>query len=236
MNNKDCEINWNCSLPDSLKHALISTATIREGTSGLEITNKFSKMPGVFYILSGSLGICFSTSDMKNISGAVVGRGDWIGPLSIYGDSELYAIAEQIEPVRLLFFPKQTIYKLTNLHPEVYQWLYFCGQKSQSLWMQALLSSIHSREQKVVYAIVSLVTYSKYFKGTKLCINISQSQLAMITGISRPRLNEALKILEFKGFISIQRGKIYIDHLQELCKIMDGMNLMFHDPRALIER
>ncbi|EDK30200.1 hypothetical protein VSWAT3_03136 [Vibrionales bacterium SWAT-3] len=70
------QIQWPCDLPKDLIDSLLEIAVFKTGINSLEITRKFQNLPGVFYILSGSAGICFSTENMKSLSGGVIGKGD----------------------------------------------------------------------------------------------------------------------------------------------------------------
>ncbi|CAH7418042.1 hypothetical protein VCHA57P527_20240 [Vibrio chagasii] len=64
------QIQWPCDLPQGLIDSLLEIAVFKTGIQSLEITQKFQNLPGVFYILSGSAGICFSTQNMKTYRGA----------------------------------------------------------------------------------------------------------------------------------------------------------------------
>lgn len=74
------QIQWPCELPQELIDSLVEIAVFKTGIHSLEITQKFQNLPGVFYILSGSAGICFSTENMKSLSGGVIGRAIGWGP------------------------------------------------------------------------------------------------------------------------------------------------------------
>ena len=69
------QIQWPCELSADLIESLLDIAIFKSGVDSFEITKKFQNLPGVFYILSGSAGICFSTENMKSLSGGVIGRG-----------------------------------------------------------------------------------------------------------------------------------------------------------------
>ena len=96
--------------------------------------------------------------------------------------------------------------------------------------MQAFLSSIHEKEQKTIYVLLELAARQTNVTGAKVSINISQTQLSTITGISRPRLNEVLKSIEQQGLVTIQRGKVSISDFEGLYERISPMNLMIRDP------
>ena len=224
------QIQWPCELSADLIESLIDIAILKTGVHSFEITQKFQNLPGVFYILSGSAGICFSTENMKSLSGGIIGRGDWIGALSIHADYKLFAVAEEVEPITMVLFPANKILELAERKCMVYKWLLHSGTKAQSIWMQAYLSSIHEKEQKTIYVLLELAARQTNIAGATVSINISQTQLSTITGISRPRLNEVLKGIEQQGLVKIQRGKVFITDVEGLYEHISPMNLMIRDP------
>ncbi|MEZ8828276.1 Crp/Fnr family transcriptional regulator [Vibrio cyclitrophicus] len=224
------QIQWPCDLSQDLIHSLLEIALFKTGVHSLEITKKFQNLPGVFYILKGSAGICFSTENMKSLSGGVIGKGDWIGALTIHANYNLFAVAEEVEPITMVFFPADKVLELAEKKCMVFKWLLHCGVKSQSIWMQAFLSSIHEKEQKTIYVLLELAARQTNVTGAKVSINISQTQLSTITGISRPRLNEVLKSIEQQGLVTIQRGKVSISDFEGLYERISPTNLMIRDP------
>lgn len=229
------QIQWPCELPQELIDSLVEIAVFKTGIHSLEITQKFQNLPGVFYILSGSAGICFSTENMKSLSGGVIGKGDWMGALTIHAEYNLFAVAEEVEPISMILFPADKVLELAEEQCMVFKWLLHCGTRAQSIWMQAYLSSIHEKEQKTIYVLLELAARQNNIAGEFVSINISQTQLSTITGISRPRLNEVLKGIEQQGLVKIQRGKVFITDVEGLYERISPMNLMMRDPVAEIK-
>lgn len=226
-------IVWTCQLPDLVKRSILNTAQVRKGVKSLDVCQEPSEMPGVFYVLSGSSGLCITTPDMNSSIGGVIGKGDWIGAHAIGSTEEIFFTTEEIDPLTMLFFSKSSILNLAEQEPIIYKWLYSCAQLEQKLWLQILLSSIHDKTFRVAYLLIEFARRSDVVQGALICINISQYQLSLLSRISRARLNEVLKKFEYDGYILLQRGKVYIKDLRGLEDFLDGMNLMFRDPRCL---
>lgn len=224
------QIQWPCELPQELIDSLVEIAVFKTGIHSLEITQKFQNLPGVFYILSGSAGICFSTENMKSLSGGVIGKGDWMGALTIHAEYNLFAVAEEVEPISMILFPADKVLELAEEQCMVFKWLLHCGTRAQSIWMQAYLSSIHEKEQKTIYVLLELAARQTNITGATVSINVSQTQLSTITGISRSRLNEVLKGIEQAGLVTIQRGKVFISDIEGLYERISPMNLMMRNP------
>ncbi|QFT12556.1 Crp/Fnr family transcriptional regulator [Vibrio sp. THAF190c] len=224
------QIKWPCDLSKIVIEKLKQIAVLKQGIDALEITKRYQNVPGVYYILSGSAGLCFSTQNMHHMSGGVIGRGDWIGALAVYKEYQLFAVAEEVNPLSMVFFPRKKVRDLAEKVPEVYKWLLHCATQSYSVWMQAYLTSIHEKEQKTVYVLLELAARQTTDVNDVARIDVSQSQLSSITGISRPRLNEVLKNLEKKKGIKTHRGRVVISDFDVLYHCISPMNLMLRDP------
>jgi CRP-like cAMP-binding protein len=224
------QINWPCDLSTTVIEKLKKIAVLKHGIDALEITQKYQNIPGVYYILRGSAGLCFSTQNMRNMSGGVVGCGDWIGALTIYKEYRLFAIAEEVAPITMILFPRKKVQDLAEQEPEIYKWLLHCATSIHSVWMQAYLSSIHEKEQKTIYVLLELAARQSAGRDEMTRIDVSQSQLSTITGISRPRLNEVLKNLEKKNGIKTHRGRVVISDFDVLYQSISPMNLMLRNP------
>ncbi|MDK9738191.1 Crp/Fnr family transcriptional regulator [Vibrio sp. D404a] len=224
------QINWPCELSNSVLEKLRRIAILKHGIDALEITKRYQNIPGVYYIMKGSAGLCFSTENMSNMVGGVVGCGDWIGALAIYKDYQLFAIAEEVAPVTMIHFPRSKVQQLAEQEPEVFKWLLHCATKIHSVWMQAFLTSIHEKEQKTIYVLLELAARQHASSENVMRIDVSQSQLSSITGISRPRLNEVLKNLEKVNGITTHRGRVIISDFDVLYQRISPMNLMLRNP------
>ncbi len=232
MDLKSIDVEWPCYLPESLKETLMSIAVYKKGVSAFEVTEKYTYFPGLFYIIRGSCGLCFSTQDMSNIVGGVIGRHDWIGATSINSQQKFFCIAEEVEPMHMLLFPQDKMFTLAEQEPQIYSFLYYTTQKFQQTWLQTLLFTIHNRQQRIIFTLLELRARQETMLGAVDCIKISQYQLSTISGVSRSRLNETLKDIEKRGYISLMRNKIFLLKLPALQQMIKPMNLMTKDPRA----
>lgn len=224
------QIIWPCHLPTELKYQLLSIAKRRKGIHFLNFTQEYQRLSGVIYILSGVTGLSFTTKNIDNSFGLILGRSDWLGTLTIGNDIRVLSILEEVEEIELLVFSEEEVLKLATENTQVYKWLFYAGQHTQKLWMQAMLTSIHDKQQKVIYFILELAVRKVTMIGSHTKINITQNQLGSIIGISRPRLNEVLKNIERRGAIFIERGTIHITNIDILRAELHSMSLMFRDP------
>lgn len=202
------KIIWPCQLPASTKEAIVLCA-IRANQLGAN-TGSTRPIPGITYINSGIACISFGAEQTNSMNSGVYGKGSWLGGSMINQSFKLHTTIEELEPVDVIFFPKDKIELLAERDPHVYKLLYFCSLDSQQQWLTAQIVSLYNRETRVVFALLEVARHTTQIKGSVLSVNASQKQLSNITGISRPRLNEVLKMLETNGEISVSRGTIHL--------------------------
>lgn len=139
---------------------------------------------------------------------------------------KVHATIEELEPVEVIFFPKDKIDQIAGKDPLVYKFLYHSSLESQQAWLKAQIVSLHNRETRVVYALLEVSRHTSQIQGSIVSVNASQKQLSSITGISRPRLNEVLKMLESNGEISVMRGAIHLLEIERLKQRLAPMSNM----------
>ncbi|WP_159737053.1 Crp/Fnr family transcriptional regulator [Vibrio atypicus] len=167
-------------------------------------------MNGILYIKSGIACITFGSEQTNSMNSGIFGSGTWLGSNMISHNIRLHATIEQLEPIELIFFHKDKVEALCLQDPFVYKWLYHCSLSTQQQWLMAQVVSLYDREVRVIFALLEIARLTKQIQGSMLKVHTSQKQLSIIVGISRPRLNEVLKMLEINKEIIINRGVIHI--------------------------
>ena len=216
---------WPCALSDNLKQQLLNIAQPCQGIPNIQ------KHRGLYYIGTGLFIIHYATQHMNNNLGYAVGADDWIGASKIVCSDRFFLQAIELEPVESLFFPHHKISKLAEINHEVYKLLYFCLANVQPVHLQGQLTAMQDKEVRVVYTLFSLAQKKISIEGARISLKITQEQLSLVTGLSRPRINEILKKIEKSQEISITRGSICILDIIALGKRLDHALLMFNDPR-----
>lgn len=223
------KILWPFKLSDPLLGKLLDVATYKKGVSSLGIKNSYIEKPVLIYVLNGTASIHFLTHDDTVSSGTIVGSGDWLGAMSIQSNCKTFYHIEEIEELHMLCFPESKLVDISHNHPEIYKLLYSVGQDHHQTILQSMLSSIHNKFQKVIYYLLELELRQNHFENNEIVVKISQTQLSAISGISRCRLNEILKLLESQCLIVVKRGRIVLVDKGKLQDTLQGMNLMYRN-------
>ncbi|MGF1701152.1 helix-turn-helix domain-containing protein [Photobacterium makurazakiensis] len=220
------KIIWPCELPEQVKGYLLDISKYKKGISSLDLKNSHISKPGLIYVIHGSASFHFSTNDYQLSAGTIMGRGDWLGAMSIKSNTELFFHIDEIEDLHMLVFPEKQLVELADSNPQIYKLLYSAGQYIHKISLQSVLSSIHNKIQKIIYCILEIELRQKYIEGNEILIKISQTQLSAISGVSRCRLNESLKEMEEQSLIKL---KIFLLDKVKLQDVLLNMNLMYRD-------
>tara|TARA_Y100001956_G_scaffold80665_1_gene96328 strand:+ start:2053 stop:2736 length:684 start_codon:yes stop_codon:yes gene_type:complete len=200
--------SWPCELPEETKRSIVLSAIKLNQLP--QTTHSTEHIAGIVYVKSGIACITFGSDQTNTMNSGIYGSGTWLGGSMINHDLKLHATIEEIEPISIIYFPKDKIDHLAQQDPFIYKWLYNCSLSTQKQWLMAQVVSLYDRETRVVYTLLEIAKHTKQIQGSKTKLHASQKQLSIITGISRPRLNEVLKNLESNQEISVSRGAIHL--------------------------
>ncbi|GEA51491.1 hypothetical protein VIN01S_22950 [Vibrio inusitatus NBRC 102082] len=228
MNSK---IAWPCELPDSLTQALIASSIPLQGSDSLlqfahqvlsGSTESINK--GIAYISQGALSISFDSNHTQCSCAIIIGKNTWIDTEILSVSLQMGAIIEEIEPIEWLWFTESNILRLCSHEPLCYKLLHFYKLAFRKYWLRSQQISQHSKFIRVAYILLELSETITVKQGAVPLIVLSQDQLALMTGLSRPRVNEVLNEFRDEGVITLSRGRVYIDNKQQLIeKMPDGI-------------
>lgn len=188
---------------------------------------------GVCYIYQGNAAICMQSRNLKTVNSMVMGKQEWFGDCQSIKNNFLSFSLSEIEPLNLIFFPRNQLNSLMTDDLEVVKLLYHVVNSSQQKWRQSQFISAENKLIRITYLLIELAMHQKRIKGVIPKIAISQQQVSIIIGIARQRVNEALKQLEGLRYIELERNSVYITDFEGLCSILDHIDLSVRDPRKL---
>lgn len=228
-----CNINWPVDISDELKERLLSIGKYRLGAESIPLTRMPQAPSGIYYISKGviSLGIINEASDSE--VAVLFSKGDWLFSEYLFQPEKLFLVANEIEEVEFVYFSFSELKRISSDTEEIYKLFLSTASNIHLLMSQRLFNVFLPKKTRVAYALVDLYFRVKSnnneneFNGT---INISQNKLAVITNLSRPKLNTELKRLELKGEISIGRGRIKVIDIEKINYELEAETLVFRRP------
>lgn len=220
-------------LDNELKETIFNLSEVKVGVEGVSICNRLCEPEGLYFILNGVVSITISTNNISSEVGLIISKGDTIGAEYIFSENRLFMAMSEIEPATFLYLPKRAVISILSEFPSFYEFLFANVSSLLQRTSQKLLISIHEKDIRIAYTLIdiyyNLVRSNLYSEK----IRISQSLLASITCISRPKLNFSLKKLESEKIISLKRGAIMIRDLDKLHILLKDCNMMFFNPKSL---
>lgn len=194
----------------------MAIARVESRPSNLFTTKGFSQFKGILYVLDGTFCCSFSPACSSNEMKLVFGRHDWLGTFTVGRKSSLYLDFEQISSCRLLYFPGKEIERLAQEQPLIFKWLFEVGKSAMALVKNNHLITTQNRHMRTAFTLLELSRRMIETPDARQPIEISQSQLSRIVGISRPRINEVLKSFEQRGDVSLSRSRLVIEDVRGL--------------------
>ncbi|TMX62315.1 hypothetical protein DA097_15215 [Vibrio rotiferianus] len=205
------DIAWPCELPTALKTELLDIA-IPVGSITQHINNvRLSKSPkGIIYLASGIICSSFNVEGTNSMNATIFGPTSWLGASQLKLPININANIDELERTECILFPRDKIESISERNPLTYKWLYYSSSKSNICWIKSQHASLFDKYTRVAFCLSEISTQLPTIVGCNKTIKLSQKSLSNITGISRPRLNEVLKMLEEKGLISLNRESVTI--------------------------
>ncbi|WP_286262646.1 Crp/Fnr family transcriptional regulator [Thalassotalea atypica] len=198
-------------------------------SSGLE--SGFFTFSGLVYIKSGRFSMSMPQNNMETIYSFVIEPQRWLGSVSLLGLPSPVVLINEIEKTELLYIPTKELIQIADNNPMVYKWLLNIATDNFPKWFQAHLIAFSTRETRVLYCLTTLLPL-EVSNNNQTEINISQQKISDICGLSRPRVNEVLKLLEQQEVLLLSHKKIQITNINKFFKKLDDANLSIYDPRT----
>lgn len=226
------QILWPCKLSNDLKVKLSKSVEVIDAEPSQDLTGLASL--GVLHVVQGIVIPCMLTKSVRTVTGVVLGKGVWFGNANLSNIINPHLEFEVIEPAKILLFPVEASKKIAEQNEQIYKWLWCVHQGISSRWLQAQVISGESIIARLAYLLLDIAAQLGSTLVSTYPINASQYQISTMSGISRSRVNEALKDLERQGNISINRSSITIVNIKGLSTHLEEIDLSYHDPRKII--
>ena len=166
--------------------------------------------------IDGLLKWCVSTPEGRSVTLGGLSRGSWFGEGTLLRGVPRTADIIALRPSRVAMMPAET-----------FQWL----QDSQPAFQQFLLRQINERmhwflgnfvahhlwdtDRQVARALVGLF-HPWLHPASSATLQVSQEEIANLSGLSRQRCNAALRRLADAGILAIRYGAISVLDLEAL--------------------
>ena len=159
-----------------------------------------------YLVLKGKVRLSVLTSDGRELSFAHAGPGNIFGEIATLDGGERTASATAINHVEVMALPEQAILDLIENNPKlaVAAIRFLCTRlRETDLLLEAIaLHRIEVRLSRLLLSALKSQSTTGTGEEVPLDLGISQGELALLIGASRPKVTNAISTLEDIGAIA----------------------------------
>jgi len=169
----------------------------------------------IYLVLHGRIRLSVLTSDGRELSFAHAGPGSVFGEIATLDGGERTAGATAISKVQAMALPQRAMLDLIENNPKVATAAirFLCTRlRETDQRLEAIaLHRIEVRLARLMLSALKLQSPVAEGKNVPLDLGMSQGELALLIGASRPKVNIALTMLEDMGAITRSGAKLNCD-------------------------
>jgi len=178
----------------------------------------------IYLVLEGRIRLSILSSDGRELSFAHAGPGNIFGEIAALDGGERTAGATAISRVQAMALPQRAMMELIENNPKVglaaIRFLCTRLRETDQRLEAIALHRIEVRLARLMLSALKLQSPGAAGKDVALDLGMSQGELALLIGASRPKVNIALTMLEDMGAIT-RAGSDYTCDLEILESVAD---------------
>jgi CRP-like cAMP-binding protein len=169
----------------------------------------------IYLVLEGRIRLSILSSDGRELSFAHAGPGNIFGEIATLDGGERTAGATAISRVQAMALPQRAMMELIENNPKVglaaIRFLCTRLRETDQRLEAIALHRIEVRLARLMLSALKLQSPGAAGKNVALDLGMSQGELALLIGASRPKVNIALTMLEDMGAITRAGSKLTCD-------------------------
>ena len=196
---------------------LIGASRSRTFARGEVVCHAGDLADSLHLIAEGRLAVRVSMESGDGAMINVIGPGDYFGELALLrGDHRRTATVTALEPARTVVITSSAFRRVSAVRPGVERALTVAlADRVDELSRRLLEMMFLSLDRRVYRRLLELA--DSYEAGdVPIVVPFTQSQLAELTGGTRPSVNQSLQRLVDEGIVALQRGRIDVHDVEAL--------------------
>src|SRR3989440_8841023 len=169
----------------------------------------------IYLVLEGRIRLSILSSDGRELSFAHAGPGNIFGEIAALDGGERTAGATAISRVQAMALPQRAMMELIENNPKVglaaIRFLCTRLRETDQRLEAIALHRIEVRLARLLLSALRLQSPTATGSNVPLDLGMSQGELALLIGASRPKVNIALTMLEDMGAITRKGAKLVCD-------------------------
>jgi CRP/FNR family transcriptional regulator, cyclic AMP receptor protein len=220
-------------LPSDALETLALGMKQRQAASGEIIFARSDEGTTLFGILTGQVRIAIGGADGREQVLRMLGPGEMFGEISVLDGRPRSADAAAVTKCRLLLLERRSLLALIASHPAAALRLVeiLCERlRDTTVQIEGLL--FHSLSERLAGALLDLKR-----GNPSMSINVTQTQLGQLTGVTRESVNKKLRAWQADGLVELQPGRVRIVHAEELKRLLSpSVRMMAQTPSGKLRR
>jgi len=165
----------------------------------------------LYLVLEGRVRLSILTAEGREFSFAHASRGAIFGEIAVLDGAARSADATAISPVTVMKLAKSVMNSLIDTRPSIARAViaFLCARlREADHQLEAIaLHPIQVRLARLFLSLLKPIGSEHHPTNVVLSLDMSQSEIGLLIGASRPKVNGALAILEESGAIIRVNGK-----------------------------
>jgi CRP/FNR family cyclic AMP-dependent transcriptional regulator len=203
------------SLADTDRAAIAARRRRVDFEPDLMIVSRGDPGREIYLVLEGRIRLSILSSDGRELSFAHAGPGNIFGEIAALDGGERTAGATAISRVQAMALPQRAMMELIENNPKVglaaIRFLCTRLRETDQRLEAIALHRIEVRLARLMLSALKLQSPGAAGKDVALDLGMSQGELALLIGASRPKVNIALTMLQDMGAITRAGSKLTCD-------------------------
>ena len=207
---------WARTLPDAERARVEAEIVVRTCPAGGYVCRKGEAVEHWIGVIDGLVKMANVSADGKPTSFVGIARGGWFGEGSLLKDEPRRYDIVALRASEIAYMPRATFLRLLDTSMAFNR--YLLKQLNERLG-QFIAMVEHDRlrgpEARLARSLAGLFNPVLY-PGIGSSLPVSQEELGQLVGLSRQRVNQALKCLEAEGLLRVEYGSVSVLDLARL--------------------
>ena len=207
---------WARALPAAELDRIASETAVRSCPPGGLVCRKGESVEHWIGIVDGLVKMASVSAEGKPMSFTGIGTGGWFGEGSLLKDEPRRYDIVALRDSLVAYMPKATFTRLLDHHLPFNRFLLVqLNERLGQFIGQVEHDRLHGPEARLARSLAGLFNPVLY-PGIGPTLPVSQEELGQLVGLSRQRVNQALKRLEAEGLLTVEYGGVTVLDLARL--------------------